>query len=445
MKYFICCCFVLPCLSLAQTPGFSGGPAILLAPFKYIAPASAEKAASEPVTKRAENQQRIVDLNSAGDYQSVGTNGLTLMSNEKIDDELQLIVANSLAWTGRLKEAIPIFQSLSNGKYANEANVGIANISRWRGRDDQALPLYKSVLEKDPTNVDALEGVALASRELSPRTTVGLGGSSDSSDLIHRSGFINHRWRNDVGTNIFEVEVSGVRDRLLSQVATEQDITVRYQGLDLALKPSLEISMPAVFNPRLYGSGRIKLFDDQVSLGAGVVNWGKMSTSPSAMVAGLSANYLGADANLSFSMGSLTARVDYYSISDTNAVVTSGLNFNSAWRPLGTHFRPFAGIETRVGQYSTTDYWSPVDGSGTAYVGLLGDWGGPEWNLFASAQLGTRLYGDAGRSWSIVVGGKYWLTSDVALNGNLWSMSSFRDNAAYKAQSLNLSLEKIWR
>jgi hypothetical protein len=144
-------------------------------------------------------------------------------------------------------------------------------------------------------------------------------------------------------------------------------------------------------------------------------------------------------------MGTLTGRFDYYSISDANTEVTGGLNFNSAWRPLGTHFKPFAGVETRVAQYTTLNYWAPVNGSGTAYAGLTGEWGEADWNVSASAQLGTRLYGDAGNGWSVSAGGKLWLTSDVALNGNLWSMSSFRDNVAYKAQSLNLNLEKIWR
>jgi hypothetical protein len=203
--------------------------------------------------------------------------------------------------------------------------------------------------------------------------------------------------------------------------------------------------MPTVFHPRLYGSGRVKLLNDQVSVGAGVVNWGKLASSPTALNAGLSANYLGADATQSFSMGSLTGRFDYYSISDGNTVVTSNVNFNSAWRPFGSHFKPFVGIETRVAQYSTGNYWSPVDGSGTAYAGLLAEWGEADWSFSTSAQMGARLYGDAGQSWSISAGGKYWLASDVALNANLWSMSSLRDNAAYRAQSLNLNLEKIWR
>jgi hypothetical protein len=440
-----CCCIFLPSISIAQSTGFSGSPAPFIAPFKYIAPVAVENAASASAIKRPDGQQRIADLNSEGDYQSAGTQGLVLMSNEKVDDELQLIVANSLAWTGRFKEAVPVFQGLTKGKFANEANIGMANISRWRGRDDQALPLYKAVLEKDPANPDALEGMALASRELSPRTTVGLGGSSDSSDLQHRSGFVNHRWRDNSGTHIFEVEASGVRDWLPIADAKEQDITLRYQGLDLALKPSLELSMPTVFHPRLYGSGRVKLLNDQISIGAGVVNWGKLASSPNALKAGLSANYLGADATQSFSMGSLTGRFDYYSVSDGNTVVTSSVNFNSAWRPLGTHFKPFTGVETRVAQYSTPDYWSPVDGSGTAYAGLMGEWGEADWNLSASAQVGTSLYGDAGKSWSFSAGGKYWLTSDIALNASLWSMSGFRTNSAYKAQSLNLNMEKIWR
>ena len=417
----------------------------MLAPFKYIAPASAETSSSEPTIKRPPNQQRIIELNSAGDYQATGTEGLALLMNEKVDDELQLIVANSLAWTGRISDAIPAYQILTKGKFSNEANVGLANIYRWRGREDQALPLYKSVLDKDPANADALEGIALATRELRPRTTLGFGRSSDSSDTQHRSRLLNHRWRDASGANIFEVEASGVRDWLPTPVeATQQEVAVRYQNLDMTLKPSLEISMPTQLDSTLFGTGRIKLFDDQVSVGAGLVNWGKKAINPNALNAGLTATYLGVDASQSFSMGSLTGRLDYFSISDGNTVVTSSLNFNSAWRPLGSHFKPFAGVETRVAKYSTPNYWSPSLGSGTAFAGLMGEWGEADWNFNASGQLGARLYGDAGSSWSASAGGRKWLTSDLALSANLWSMASWRNSAAYRSQSLNVNLEKLW-
>jgi len=450
----------LPIGVAAQTIGFSGmatpetkgvlGPSnagLVLSPFKYIAPSNTEKTAGENAPKRTPALQKIVDMNAAGDYKSAGTEGLVLMASEKVDDELQLIVANSLAWTGRVKEAVPVYQAISKGKYANEANVGLANINRWRGRDDLALPLYQSVLDRDPANPDALEGIDMASRELSPRTVMSGGISSDSSELKRRIGAINHRWRDNSGANIFEVEANGFYDWTPTDAEPQRDLTLRYQSLDLPLKPSLELNMPTRLNPTLFGVARIKLFEDQLTLSAGRINWAKTVANPVAARQGLVANYLGVEANQSFSMGSLVGRVNYYDISDAgnNTILTTGLNFNSDWRPLGSHFKPFAGFETRTAKFNAPTYWSPEKGSGTAYAGLMGEWGEADWNFFASAQLGAPMYGDAGNSWSVSAGGKRWVSSDIALGLNLWSMASWRDNSAYRAQSLNVYLEKLWR
>lgn len=451
-------CFALPGVIGAQTIGFTGGGVpdskafmspisggLVLSPFKYIAPGGPEKAAVDNVPKRSPALQKIVDLNAAGDYQSTGTEGLILMGSEKVDEELQLIVANSLAWTGRVKEAVPVYQGISKGKYANEANVGLANINRWRGRDDLAMTLYQAVLDKDPANADALEGVEMASRELSPRTTVSAGISSDSSELKRRFGTANHRWRDKSGANIFEVEGNGFYDWTPTDAEPQRELTLRYQSLDMPLKPSIELNMPTRLNPSLYGTARVKLLDDQLTVSAGRLNWGKTVANPVASRQGLAANYFGLEAMQSFSMGSLVGRVNYYGVSDTNTILTTGLNFNSAWRPLGSHFKPFAGIETRTAKFNAPTYWSPAQGSGTVYAGLIGEWGEADWNFFASAQLGAPMFGDAGNSWSLSAGGKRWLTNDIAIGANLWSMASWRDNATYRSQAINVNLEKLWR
>ena len=447
-----------PTLSLAETlaegsaldrPGVvtpSGSP-MLLAPFIYIPPAGAKKdqKAESELPKRSPDQQRIVDLNAAAKYQAAGAEGLALMAKEKIDDQLQLIVANSLAWTGRLKEAIPTYQGLAKGPYANEANVGLANVYRWNGRDDQAAPLYRTVLAAVPDNADAQEGLALTSRELSPKTTFSFGGATDSSETVRHSATINHRWRDSGGSNIMEIEASGVHDELPTAQAEQQEVSFRYQNLGLELKPSFKLSMPTKANNTVYGSVRIKLLDDHVALEGGRVNWGRMVTNPNALAAQLSASHAGISATHSFEVGSLSGNFNYYDVSDGNIVQTGGLQFSSAWRPLGNNLKPFMGIEARSAKFSTSNYWSPIDGSGTLSAGLLGTWGAADWNLFASGQLGTRLYGDAGQSWSLSAGGMRWLSTDVAISLNLWAMASTRDNATYRAGSATVNLEKLWR
>ncbi len=459
-------CMGLPFISWAQTGELSINPSldrkgtaappgsvIPIEPFKYIPPAGAGKTleALEAI-KRTPEQQRILDFNTAGNYQAAGTEGLALMTKEKLDDDLQLIVANSLAWTGRIKEAIPTYQGLIKGKYANEANIGIANVFRWSGRDDQAAPLYRTVLASDPENKDAIEGLELSNRELKPRTTVSFGGSRDSSEIQVRVATINHRWRDNSGSRIMEIEASAVRDTLPTVQTRQPEATFRYQALDLALKPSLEISSASKLSvngnnngANLFASGQISLLDDQLSLRAGRINWGRISTNPNGLAANLAAWNAGLTWNQDLPFGRLTASGNYYNISDGNRIVTSSVNLKSSWRPLGSHFTPFVGFETRDAKFSSSNYWSPAQGYGAAYAGVIAEWAGPEWNFYTSVQGGVPLYGDAGNSWSVQTGGKRWVTSDVAIGFNAGVLSSKRDSAEYKSKSASVSVEKLWK
>ena len=103
------------------------------------------------------------------------------------------------------------------------------------------------------------------------------------------------------------------------------------------------------------------------------------------------------------------------------------------------------GVETRDSKFNTNKYWSPAQGYGSAYAGLQGDWGGADWDLFASGQIGFPLYGEAGRNLSLSAGGKHWLSNDWAIGVNLWAMSGRRDASVYRAQSLYINIERLWK
>lgn len=390
-------------------------------------------------------QQRILDLSAAGDYQSAGTEGLALLAKERTDDSLQLIVANSLAWTGRLEDATATYQGLTQGKYANDAAVGMANIERWRGRDDRAYPIYQGVLASDPTNSGALEGIELATRELVPRTIVSFGGSLDSSEMERQSATVQHRWRDNSGRRITEIAISEVHDALPTSLADQKEVAVRYQALDLVLKPTLELSMPTEGSSPVYGKIHLSLEEYKTNVDLGRVNWGKIATNPTALAAQLSATHVGADATKSLFLGDLTGRIDWFDISDGNRIVTGSLRLASTWRPLGSRIKPFIGMEAREAAFNTPNYWSPKQGFGSAYAGLMAEWGQADWNLFVSGQVGSPLYGDAGNSWSLSGGGKHWLGNNLAVSLNLWAMESVRDNAQYSAKAVTLQLEQLWR
>lgn len=163
---------------------------------------------------RSAGAQRVIDLNAAEKYHEAGTAGLALLASEKPDDETRMIIANALAWTGRLKEAEALYQELLGGKLANRARIGIANLHRWTGQGERALAIYEEVLVAEPGNPDAQEGRTLARRELRPKTTLTVGGFVDSSDVHRKQATLNHRWREDKSGNLVEVEASGVRDTL---------------------------------------------------------------------------------------------------------------------------------------------------------------------------------------------------------------------------------------
>ncbi|NEX60017.1 hypothetical protein [Noviherbaspirillum galbum] len=407
--------------------------------------AKPEAAAPEPARSAA--AKAIVDLNLEEKYYEVGTEGLALLATEKPDDEVRLMIANALAWTGRLKEAQGIYQSLTGGAYANDAKIGIANINRWRGRDDLALPMYKEVLAADASNAGANEGVALAMRELRPRTTLNVGSYEDSSDIRRKSGTLTHRWHDGKGPNVYEVEVARFKDRQISSNLDEHEnvFTGRYQANNLQLKPTFEIGMSNNGADRgLYGGVSVKVGENEDILEVSKVNWGVLATNPLAINTNLSATHIGLQATRASSLGNVTGRLDRYNISDGNNITTGSLRLASNWRPLGNHVKPFAGMEFREAKFFSPAYWSPNEGFGTVYGGLTAEWDSPDATFYASGQVGERLYGEAGQSWSASMGGKYWIATDMSAGFSLWSMASRRNGAPYRAKSANVIVEKLW-
>ncbi|MBC3920997.1 hypothetical protein H8L32_26270 [Undibacterium sp. CY18W] len=389
-------------------------------------------------------QQRIVDLSANGNYQAAGTQGLEVLEKEKTDTGLRLIVANSLAWSGRFKQAALQYKLLSNSKQRKEARVGLANVYRWKGRDDQALPLYQTVLAEDPQNAAALEGLGYAMRELNPRTLITVGAGQDSGDAKRREATISQRWRDDTGQHVFEIGTAGLRDQLPATAVQQRDVSFSYQNLNLPLEPRLELNVQAKPATDVFGNLKLKIDDGRFLLEVGRSNWGKSAFNARAVEDGLTAAHIGLDANLNFEVGQFSGHADIFRISDNNVILTTRSNFIPSWRPLGHRIKPFAGIETRDVRFYSNRYWSPADGFGTAYLGLQADWGSENWSLFGSGQVGTRLYGEAGSNWSLGVGGKRWLGKNLAIGVNLWSMASRRDNARYRAKSFSMNLEKLW-
>ena len=264
--------------------GTANAGEFFLSPFKYIAtkPAPAATAASDAseTARRPAKEQRIVDLSNSGEYAAAGKEGLDLLASEKPDAGLQLIIANSLAWSGRLKDATTVYQYITEEPTVNDAQVGIANVYRWRGRDEVAAPIYREVLTKNPEHIDAKNGLELAERELAPKTTISYGTSADSSQVRSRNLVATHRWRDDTGFQIFEVEGATINESLPGAEAPLQEATVRYQNVGVELRPTLELTVPTNIKNSMFGNLRLQLEDDTGQVDIGRINWGNTPPTP---------------------------------------------------------------------------------------------------------------------------------------------------------------------
>jgi hypothetical protein len=255
---------------------------------------------------------------------------------------------------------------------------------------------------------------------------------------------VAHRWRNAPGDTIFELEAAGDHDESTVPPVSvaRRMLTGRVENLRLPLQPRLELGVRTRPDSALFGGVRLRLGALPVWVHAGRVDWGRQALSPRA--AALGANRFGVEARGGGTWGELAGNADQYAVSDGNGITTASLRYTPPWRPLGPGIRPFAVVDYRTADRATPEYWSPANGHGSLSLGLSGYWAGESWDLNASGQTGWRVAGDAGNSWSVGGGGRYWLNRELALGLNLWKMSSWRDNAAYRAHAVTVNVEKLW-
>jgi tetratricopeptide (TPR) repeat protein len=390
------------------------------------------------------------DLYMQGKFADVGTQGDQWLRTQptEADGTLRLKIANSLAWTNRLAQAVTQYEALlEDPERAQAARLPLANAYRWSGRSDLSMPLYKQALDNDKANQDILDGVEYAERDLRPRTTLQWVSSQDSSDLEIRTATLTHRWRDATQQQFYEVEgdLANNRQDPSGPNPRHTGATFRYGHAGLKYQPSVYVSVQKEPGSGLYGGIKLKLADWPIYIETARENFGLTSSSARALNAGLTANKLGIEAKWGGAAGTLSGRLGLYKISDGNQLRTTMLLFSPSWRPLGTAFKPYVSVDTRDVTFNTPNYWSPLVGSGTLGLGAIAEWAEKDWFFFASGQLGTRLYGEAGdSSWSASLGGQRWLNRDTAVTVNLWAMSSVRDLAKYKSQTLTVKLDRLW-
>ena len=437
----------------ATQPRRLGAPAAAAAPIAPQTPAPARA----PLGKA----QQIDALFAKGDYAKAGELGLALLETERPDPELHLKIANSLAWSGQTRAAQMQYRALFDTAVDRQARVGLANTQRWGGRTDLAARGFQGVLDRYPDDADALEGLRLSRFDLAPRTTFSMEQTTDITPVERRGATLGHRWHSAEGDVRYEVRAVRFEDSVefllpagtgqptpitMMTAVDRQSVSASIDLLAHPLQPSLMVAVQQQPDDNVvFGTGRIKLHEWPVWLRAGRLDWGHEALAPRAGDIGLVARHAGLEAQGEFGWGQLFGQLDHFSITDGNSVSAAQLRWTPSWRPLGARWRPNLGLDFRQADQPTPLYWSPAIGHGSANVGLSGDWSKGNWDLYGSAQYGVPLLEESGNSWSLSLGGRYRIAPDLAVSFNFWRMSSERDNAAYRARTANVQVEKVWR
>jgi hypothetical protein len=386
-------------------------------------------------------QQKLIQLNQDGNYVALAKQGAALLKKEKVDDQLKFIIANAMAWTGKLHPAETLYKTLLNGPMALDTKVALANIMRWRGKNYLAVPMYREVLAVDPTHEEATHGLKLSEDAMRPRTRLTMNKTHDSDQVNTNLVTLNHQWQTHDGLRTWGVELNRMSDSSPYANARQATVVLRHQALDKPMEPAVEIGL----GDRLYGSITIRPTSLPVHVTVGKVNWGQMSLNPLALGQRLSALNLGASANFAGRFGSVSLTADTYHVSDSNNVQTGTVRFSPAVR-LPLHLRPVVGLEYRKAGFNTTRYWSPAVGYGLGYVGLEGDWSSKNdrWTVSASVQRGWGFYGEARPSWGGSLSGRYAISHHWSIGANLWSITNSRNDKPYKARSGIIFIERSW-
>ncbi len=103
--------------------------------------------------------ERAVEARTRGDYETA----IVLLESALPDAEVDLLLAETLAWAKRFEEAEAKYESILAGTPRSpRARMGLARVVLWQGRYREATARFGEILRGDPENVDALEGRANA-------------------------------------------------------------------------------------------------------------------------------------------------------------------------------------------------------------------------------------------------------------------------------------------
>lgn len=386
----------------------------------------------------------LKDKFDAGEYWSVGSDGLDFLKAEPDNDALRMIVADSLAWTGRYADAISQYQMLAGTALADSAALGLANAYRWNGRFDLASPLYLQILISQPDNPDAIDGLQRIDRELRPRTAITLSSKNDSNS-VHQNGIeLNHSWRGDNLALQYALSLNTSR-YILTPVATHQrELNFSIEHADMAMSPNLELSFQQEPVNKAFATLRLELADEpDLHMTIGHVNWGNMVFQPLALLAGLDATQVGFNGSLNTRPGTLSVAYNDFHVSDGNKIQDANLRFSPSWRPLGADFRYYIGLSGRWAQRNVPIYWSPDMGYLSTDIGFSNEWSMSNGDYSIYGQRGFGAGGEALNSYNLGFAAKRYIDRDWAVSLSAGLLENMRTDA-YRSSYLTFGIERLW-
>jgi hypothetical protein len=377
---------------------------------------------------------------AAGDYREAARLGGEILERSPQHHGLRFAVANSLAWTGRPAAALDHYRALLGTPYENRARAGMADILRWRDQPDRAEALYLAALEREPGNMEAQAGIALARRDLRPAVTLRLVQTEDNQDLERDEITLTYRrWSAD---RAWRLEVGVLRDEHRSPLgdSTERGLHGSVWARQLPLSPRLEAS---IYDSELFGALQVNPLEEQLRIRVGRVNWGRLAFNAAALADGLKATTVGVFGEAYMALGSLRARLEYYDISDGNRILDGEAQATPSWQPLPWGLEWYGGVYWRRAEREDPRYWSPRPDYGLAFVGLQRGWHFERADLLAQVRGGAGFTDTAKTSWTLSLTGRYWLSNDFAIGLEAWSVDAPRP-AEYRMQQVAAFLEQLW-
>ncbi len=383
-----------------------------------------------------------------GDYADAARRGLTELQRDPRDHELRFRVANSLAWTGQYREAVQQYELLADSPRAASASIGLANVYVWSGRPHRADPLFRRVLNGEPSNPDALQGLANAQRQLRPRTTVRGGWLDDSSPAERSTAMLTHRWRDAGLTQVFEVAGERV-DESRSPGGPDlrpRKLSVGYQNLAMPFEPKLQLSSDSGVKSAPFGNLALTLADGAVGVELGRVNWGEIAFDPRARRDGLAAARVGVAGRADSSIGTFSASALHFAVSDGNRIQELNAQYRPAWQPFpaASGLRVGVGVYGRKAERIDPRYWSPAQGYYVGQFGLSLNQSAADWDLGAEVKRSGRIGGEGAQGWTVGLSGTRWLSADWALRAEGFYIETRRNDSAYRSRSIAVALDRLW-